>query len=232
MVTRIGTVALGARPRIVAAGSEGDLEALTRADGADIVEVRADLFEAPTPERLVGALERVRQGGRPVILTVRREQEGGGPLTLDARRELYEAGLAHADAIDVEIASTGLLAALGPAARAAGRTLILSAHDFASTPPAAALRRTIDRARAAEADVVKIATMTRSLDDLRTLLEVTIGAVDEGIVAVGMGPQGPLSRLVLPAAGSLLTYASVGQPTAPGQLPLSELARLMRDLYV
>src|SRR5438874_1757727 len=52
-----------------------------------------------------------------------------------------------------------------------------------------------------------------------------------GIVTRATGPAGPLSRLLLPAAGSLLTYGHVGRPTAPsGQLPLAELAALLRRL--
>src|SRR3989442_1234936 len=52
-----------------------------------------------------------------------------------------------------------------------------------------------------------------------------------GIVTLATGPAGPLSRLVLPAAGSLLAYGHVGHPTAPsGQLPVAELAALLRRL--
>jgi 3-dehydroquinate dehydratase len=40
-----------------------------------------------------------------------------------------------------------------------------------------------------------------------------------------------LSRVLFPAAGSLLTYGHVGRPTAPGQLPLGELAALVRRFY-
>src|SRR5258706_489898 len=79
------------------------------------------------------------------------------------------------------------------------------------------------------ADVTKLVTHARDLDDLRVLLEVTLVARARGIVTLATGPAGPLSRVVLPAAGSLLTYGHVGRPTAPsGQLPLAELAALLR----
>jgi 3-dehydroquinate dehydratase len=66
---------------------------------------------------------------------------------------------------------------------------------------------------------------------VRTLLEVTLAARTRGIVTLAMGPFG-VARVLLPAAGSLLTYGYVGQPTAPsGQLPLGELAALLRRLY-
>jgi 3-dehydroquinate dehydratase-1 len=228
----IGRVALSpARPRIVAAGGESELDTLTRAEAADLVELRADLSDDPRPQVLPAQLDRLRAAGRPVILTVRSAAEGGRPLDETRRRALYEAGLAHADAIDVEIAADALVAALVPRARALGRTVILSAHALDATPPATALQALVERARGLGADIVKLATHARDLADLRTLLHVTLAAADAGIVTLALGPAGPLSRIVLPAAGSLLTYGHVGRPTAPsGQLPVDELAPLLRRL--
>ena len=228
----IGSVQLSDRaPRIVAAGGEAELEALATAGGADLVELRADLCEEPRPETLPALLARLRAGGRPLILTTRAAAEGGRPMDDVRRRALYTSGLPHADAIDVEIASTALAAELVPQARAAGKTVVLSAHVPHATPPAAALLGLVDRAQALGADVTKLVTHARDLDDLRVLLEVTLVARARGIVTLATGPAGPLSRVVLPAAGSLLTYGHVGRPTAPsGQLPLAELAALLRRL--
>jgi 3-dehydroquinate dehydratase len=46
-----------------------------------------------------------------------------------------------------------------------------------------------------------------------------------------MGPLGPLSRIVLPAAGSLLTYGAAGHGTAPGQTPVAELTEAIGRLF-
>src|SRR5438093_1389922 len=145
----IGSVQLSDRaPRIVAAGGEADLEALVGAAGADLIELRADLCEDPRPETLPALLARLGAGGRPVILTARAAAEGGRPLEEARRRALYAAGLPHADAIDVEIASTALAADLVPQAHAAGKTVMLSAHALHATPPAAARLGLVDRAAA------------------------------------------------------------------------------------
>ncbi|HYY05402.1 MAG TPA: type I 3-dehydroquinate dehydratase, partial [Candidatus Limnocylindria bacterium] len=136
----IGTVTLSAdAPRIVAAGGEAELDALVTAEDADLVELRGDLLADPGADALRALLGRLRAAGRPVILTVRSAAEGGRPLDEARRRALYAAGLPQADAIDVEIASTALVRELVPEARAAGRTVILSAHVLDTTPPAAAL---------------------------------------------------------------------------------------------
>ena len=228
----IGSVRLSTRmPRIVAAGGDGELDALVAAADADLVELRADLFDDPRPATVVAALERLRAAGRPIILTVRAAAEGGRPLPDAVRRELYGAGLAHADAIDVEIASTALAGELVARAHAAGRTVILSAHATDGTPPADALLPLVDRAQAMGADVTKLAAMARDLEDVRTMLAVTLAARHRGVVTVSMGPAGTLARVLLPAAGSLFAYGHVGSPTAPGQLTVTELAALVRRFF-
>lgn len=227
----IGTLVLGARPAIVAAGGEADLDALVAADDADVVELRADLFDDPTPLGVVGALRRLRTAPRPVLLTVRSGDEGGRAMPDALRADIYRAGVEHADAVDVEIASVDLVAEVLPLARAARKLVVLSAHDFDGTPARAALQALVDQAFALGADVAKLATVTHAPADLRTLLEVTLATRDRGVVTLGMGPLGPLSRVVLPAAGSLMTFAAADRPTAPGQLPLAELASLVRRLF-
>jgi 3-dehydroquinate dehydratase-1 len=180
---------------------------------------------------MVAALRRLRAAGRPVIFTVRSAAEGGKPLDEARRATLYEAALPHVDAIDAEIISTALTVDLVPAARAAGRLVILSAHALEATPPQDGLLSLVDRGFGLGADVVKLAAHAAAIEDLRTLLAVTLASRRRGIVTLAMGPFGPLSRIVLPAAGSLLTYGHVGTPTAPGQLAVAELADLLRRLH-
>src|SRR5439155_1524948 len=82
---------------------------------------------------------------------------------------------------------------------------------------------------ALRADLTKLVAHAADLGDLRVLLQVTLAARTRGIVTLATGPAGPLSRVVLPAAGSLLAYGHAGRPTAPsGQLPVAELAALLR----
>ena len=214
----IAAVRLGGRPAIVAAGGEQDLDALVAADGANVTELRGDLFEQPTRGGIVAAIERLRAAGRPIIFTARAAAEGGRAMPEGLRGELYRAALPLVDAIDVEIASLALAEELISRARPAKRLVILSAHDFTATPSREALLAGVERARALGAD-------------LRILLDVTLAARADGIVSLVMGPLGPLSRIVLPAAGSLLTYGAAGRGTAPGQLPVTELASLVARLF-
>ena len=228
---RIGAVTLGERPCIVAAGGEREVDALCAADGADVVELRADLFDTPSVAGMTRALARLRDGRRPIVLTARAAREGGRAMAEALRRELYEAGLELVDAIDIEIASTTLAAAMVPAARRAGRTVILSTHDFETTPPRTELLARAARAFEAGAHLAKMAAHAASTRELGVLIDVTRGLAPRPVATLAMGPMGPLSRIALPAAGSLLTYAAVGVPTAPGQMPLGELAPLVRRFF-
>jgi len=83
----IGSVRLSTSlPRIVAAGGERELDALVAATDADLVELRADLFDDPRPASIVAALERLRTAGRPVTRTFPAAAEGVRPLPDAVRR--------------------------------------------------------------------------------------------------------------------------------------------------
>src|SRR2546430_708560 len=113
-------------------------------------------------------------GARPVPPPARAAGGAGGPRGEARRRALSAAGLPHADAIDVEIASTALAADLVPQAHAAGKTVMLSAHALHATPPAAALLGLVDRAAALGADLPTLATHARNPGDRPALLEFTL----------------------------------------------------------
>jgi len=227
----IGSVALGGRPRIVAAGGDAEIDLLAGADGADLVELRADLFEDPAPGSVVSALERLRRGGRPIILTVRHADEGGRAMADERRVALYDAGLPHAEAIDVEIASAEALAPLLARARDAGRLVILSGHHHDGTPPVGTLLGQVARAAALGAHLTKIVTTATSAGDVRRLLEATLAAHPRPVATFAMGPLGVGTRVVFGMAGSLLTYGSVGRPTAPGQPTVGELRAWIDRLH-
>jgi 3-dehydroquinate dehydratase-1 len=227
----IGDVVLGGRPRIVAAGGDAEVDALARADGADVVELRADLFDQPDPATLLAALGRLRGAKRPILLTVRHASEGGRELAAERRRALYEAGLPHVDAIDVEIATAGALAPVVETARAAGHLVILSAHDLTGTPSAGALLGLVARAESLGAHVTKLVTTATTPADVRRLLDATLAAAPRPVVTFAMGPLGVASRVFFGVAGSLLTYGCVGRPTAPGQLEVAELRALVDRFY-
>ena len=195
--------------------------------GADLVEVRLDSLR-----RRRGLLDRELPTARvPWLLTARHPAEGGAPgLPSGERRALLERYLPWATAIDVELRSAGAWDDLLEQSRAARVRRIVSYHDFSGTPPLAALRKVVRRASSAGADVVKIATLLRSPDDLCTLLRLQTSTTAVPLATMGMGPLGKVSRLVLGAAGSCLSYGYLDKPQVPGQWPAAELAQRLREV--
>lgn len=111
-----------------------------------------------------------------------------------------------------------------------GRILIVSHHDFAATPSVATLKKLARRAAAEGADLFKVATFLRDRDDLMRLIEFQTAEAGVPVVAMGMGPAGRFSRIVLAGFGAPLCYGWLGTPQVPGQWPALELPGLLAGL--
>lgn len=193
-------------------------------DGLDLLEARVDLFRNRAVESVGVRLERARAFA-PILLTIRSSAEGGAWKGRDAERlELYRALLPLVDAIDVELAAP-IRPAVVKAARAAGRPVILSHHDFGRTPPDTRLDRVVGRGLAAGADIVKIAAHLRNDGDGARLAALFARHPERPLVVIGMGEHGSKTRIFFPALGSRFTFASLDRSTAPGQLDLEATQR-------
>lgn len=208
---------------------------------ADLIEWRIDHFLA------VGDLEAVIRTGRmirnkaaavPLLLTCRSTREGGQSIALSDKEvvllysELCRAGCV--DLVDVEMDSdvTHLLTSI-ESARAMGIGVVLSWHDFHSTPAIELLAARFQRAFELGADVAKVAVMPLQPDDVLTLLAATAHSsrtLPIPLVSMSMGALGALSRIAGWMFGSAVTFAAGRNPSAPGQLSVSEVRQAMRLL--
>ncbi len=169
---------------------------------------------------------KITRFGRPLLATVRSAREGGAvQLADELREELWRVLLPRVAAIDVELQSTGNLSGLCRDARQRGCAIVVSYHNFDRTPATGQLQALYRRARAAGADIVKLAVWANDAADLWRLAALTWQHRAFPLVTMAMGPLGPLSRLLLPSLGSRWVYTSV--TPAHGQIPL---ARLLNDL--
>ena len=215
-------------PRIVAViASASDLTRATRLRRPpDLFELRLDAFAGATAE-IDAELGRLRA---PLILTARHPAEGGaGNLATAERRSLLLRFLPAAEYVDVEFRSLRALdRVVGEAARLKVQ-LIVSVHDFSGTPALRRLESLAARARAASADVLKLATRVDTPADLQRL----IAAFDMlnaqiPVSAMGVGKLGRESRAAFIGRGSALNYAHLGAALTDGQLSLEEIRRLAR----
>ena len=178
---------------------------------ADLVELRLDSVGDVS---VAGALAGRRL---PVIVTCRPTWEGGRFSGSEEARQLIlrEALARGAEYVDVEWKAnfTDLIA------ETAGRRLVLSMHDFEGVPDDLTARAQAMRATGAE--IVKLAVKTTRLSDCLPLLDLGAQIGRDGVVLVGMGECGLVTRVLARRFGSRWTYAGldrqVGQVT-PGDL--------------
>lgn len=193
-----------------------------RPRGIDILEARLDCLSNPSlPSSWV----------LPMIATARHPSEGGaGDLSAARRRHLLEEAIPWASALDIELRSASALAPVVAQAHQHGRTVILSHHDFKTTPSLTSLKKLADRAAGEGADLFKVATFLRDPRDLQRLIELQLSSTKVPVAAMGMGSAGRFSRLVLSGFGSPLCYGWLGKPQVPGQWPALRLRELLDEV--
>lgn len=219
---------------IVEMGLEKALTAIRKANPlADLIELRVDYMRDPELPRLLKGRR------KPFIITNRRREEGGKFQGDEGARVriLEEAVSLDVDYVDIEMRSDrSLIQALKVHQRAKKREtrIILSLHDFHSTPPRRDLQKLCDQMARLEADVVKIVTFAQSWEDNLNVLALIPYAKERGqkIIAFCMGEKGKMSRVIAPLVGAAWTYASssTDRASAPGQMTVREMRRIWESL--
>eukprot|EP00274_Cyanoptyche_gloeocystis_P006319 CAMPEP_0196654866 /NCGR_PEP_ID=MMETSP1086-20130531/4602_1 /TAXON_ID=77921 /ORGANISM="Cyanoptyche gloeocystis , Strain SAG4.97" /LENGTH=573 /DNA_ID=CAMNT_0041986873 /DNA_START=285 /DNA_END=2006 /DNA_ORIENTATION=+ len=189
--------------------------------GADLVEIRLDYIRDPDIKQILAA--RVC----PAIVTNRPLRENGRFEGSEEERLglLAQAGELGADYVDVEYDCVSGLRTRGSA------KLILSYHNYTSTPSLEELRAIHDQMRASGADVTKVATFANRVTDNLEVFRLLASVPDDApCIGLCMGPCGLMSRALAPKVGSFLTFAAMdsGKETAPGQLSIDALKNLYR----
>lgn len=212
--------------------------------GASLVEFRLDhVYHSTDDIPLVQRL--VNDSPLPCIITCRPTWEGGDyDGDDDARISLFEhLGAAAAPNhppryIDVELAAYARSANLKQKVNLAvdhpaqqrdlSTSLILSSHNF-DARPANLFKLVTDMRAEPAAKVLKLAFRARSIRDNLELFEILIER-DRPTIALAMGEDGLLSRILAPKFGGFLTFASLRDTstTAPGQPTVHDLLNLYR----
>jgi 3-dehydroquinate dehydratase/shikimate dehydrogenase len=186
----------------------------------DMVEVRLDLMQSANLERICAAKD------RPIIITNRPVREGGAckggeSERLEALRHAAELG---ADYVDVELDSVGALGELP-----GGTAKIVSHHDCERTPSdlEALLQPILDT----DPDVAKLVLTARDITDVLPVIALLDRYASRvPLVALSMGEEGLVSRVLAGKFGAFLTFASSseGRESAPGQVPVSQMLGMYR----
>jgi 3-dehydroquinate dehydratase/shikimate dehydrogenase len=197
-------------------------------DGSTFLEFRLDYL--PDPATGIEAITSlIKRYGDAQILGTCRHQTNHGHYSgsIDNQiRLLTAAGKAGAIAVDLEIESAekarGAIVSLREET-----ALIVSYHNFTSTPALAAISRRVLRV---PADAYKIiVTARKPSDNLRVIQFAREGLQSAPLVAFAMSDTGVATRILAPSCGCLYTYAapSEAEGTASGQVS----GKLMHNLY-
>jgi len=226
---------LSSRPLVVGVVAEAaaldsfvSLTPIARSVCCDAVELRLDTLRIDTSD----LLQRLAGIDTPILITARHPAEGGeGPADAVGRLALLEPFLQRAALCDVELRSLPEMRPWVERAQRAGVGIVGSFHDFQHTPSDEVLEGAVSLAEAAGVDTVKIATFLNEPADLTRLIRFVSAQRRLRVSAMGMGPLGRVSRLVLAKCGSLLNYGYLGaEGNVSGQWSASRLKALLEEL--
>lgn len=216
--------------------------AAAAAGGADTVELRLDYLQHWDEGAVQRLLEAAREFPGEVIATCRIAAEGGLYDEDESRRisRMEFVGLHDAvDYLDVEYEAwrisanirqkIGLVCEVNASTDRARHKLILSKHNFSTTP--FEIGPILDVIGREPAHVAKLACKASSLvDALRMLDAMRASAAVRPTIALSMGEPGILTRVLGKKFGAFLTFASLesGKESAPGQVSLADMKQLYR----
>jgi 3-dehydroquinate dehydratase I len=201
---------------------------------ADVIEIRLDGISdlsAGSVAQIIKAID------TPLLFTNRAQWEGGNFIGTEEQRVdfLVQAANLGAAYVDIELkAETELRRKLLDAASQNKARVIISWHNFESTPEQEKLREILSKQAGSGADIGKIITTAHEQNDLLRVINLLDQAGKEQfpLVAFCMGKIGKITRLASIKLGGYMTYAApdYGPLTAPGQLRASDLKTTLQIL--
>ena len=210
---------------------------------ADLVEWRADWFESVLDvQKVLDLSSELREvlGEMPILFTFRTKAEGGQReldcntyMTLNKR--MIASG--NIDLIDIEVFTAKEEArTLIQVAHEHGVIIVGSNHDFEKTPDKEEIVKRLCYMQSIGVDIPKIAVMPQSKKDVLTLLEATeemqSNYADRPIVTMSMSQIGAISRVAGEHFGSAITFGSLHETSAPGQIQVEKLKNILEIMHI
>jgi 3-dehydroquinate dehydratase type I len=186
---------------------------------ADFIEVRLDCLK-DCLENHRGLADLAANGKTPKIATdksLRTETE--------QRQMLLSAAKSGFEYVDVEL-STPQLEDLVKELKALDAKPVVSFHKFDGSLGISELNSILEREISSGAEVCKIVTIAKRIEDNLTTLNFTSTTSSKAkLVCFCMGELGKVSRLLSPLFGGFFTFASLerGSETASGQMTIQEM---------
>ena len=206
----------------------------------DLVEWRVDFYEqirqeaerTETLHSLAAQLDTI-----PILFTFRTSREGGNrEISVGGYKELnlWAGEQPEVQLVDVEGRWPELSASeLVTGIQKNGCPVVASSHFFHQTPSHQEMQEILLELQRTGAKILKMAVMPQQPQEVLNLLQVTLEmdqSLPNPLITMSMGKMGGLSRVSGALTGSAVTFAAVGDCSAPGQLPLEDLRRMLELL--
>ena len=208
---------------------------------AEMIEWRVDAFEQVTSLNAVReVLQEVASWIKDTIFVFTfRSKEQGGECSLSYEK-VYElqqvAAESHVvDFVDVEYFYTENADVEIKQLQKMGVKIISSHHDFHETPSSDVIYMLLEQMKHSKADIVKLALMPNSVEDVLRLLQETNHFhkkyPNQPLITMSMGKLGMVSRISGETFGSCVTFGAGKQASAPGQIPMDDLENILQILH-
>ncbi|MCR4831006.1 MAG: type I 3-dehydroquinate dehydratase [Pseudobutyrivibrio sp.] len=204
----------------------------------DIVEWRVDFFEEVFDQykvkKAAAGLRDVLDDA-PILFTFRTKDEGGQKeIEGNSYTTLlnFASTLEYIDLIDVEVFFKDAdIKNIITTAHDNNTKVVASNHDFNQTPAHDEIISRLVKMDEIGADILKIAVMPQCKGDVITLLSATVDAEDKvngkPVVTISMGQTGLISRISGSFTSSAITFGTVGNASAPGQIDSNKLKDIL-----
>ena len=210
----------------------------------DLIELRPDMWmkdshisEEEYIPTIVNLVEEVhsKYEKMPMLFTWRTLAEGGETsLSNENYGNLLQAIVDQnvVDAVDVELfAYTDTIGQIIKEAHHQGLQTVMSYHNFLSTPKVKRLHIYAERMISAGAAVIKFALMPTTNEDVLSVLQFTKELTERypelPRITMSMGQLGQMTRTCGHVFGNCLTFGTLGQASAPGQVEVAVLKQLV-----
>ncbi len=207
---------------------------------ADLAEFRIDLLSFASDTKQVIALGHELKkilGNKPMIATIRTKNEGGQLEISDADYgKTYQAYLKNPfmDWLDVEMfRDQKVVSEIVQKAHQKKMLVVMSNHDFQKTPSQDEIEKRLLKQDQMGADVLKIAVMPKSKQDVFTLMNATLKVSQQTtkpLLTMSMGQLGTISRVATANMGGSYSFGMIGEASAPGQIDVTKLKQILKTV--
>ena len=210
--------------------------------GVECFEWRGD-FAADVHDPQAMAQQSIEIGkalsNNPYLFTFRSTSQGGH-LTIPVEEYIVlNKAIIEAEAVDLVDIETWIgdpaVLELVECAKQHNVKTVISYHNFAGTPSVEWMVNLLTHMADLGADIPKIATMANSAQDALKLLAATeeMSRIhsDKPLLTMAMGREGSITRLVGELFGSAITFCSLEEASAPGQVQVMQAIRIMDELH-